>query len=289
MPLKSESAGLIQIHSAVLLFGLAGVLGKLVHQPPLIIVLARTWLAFLSLALLLVSRGRLSALRPGKEFGRQALVGLLLALHWWTFFKAIQVSTVAIGLLAYCSFPIFSTFLEPFFFREPLRRRDLLTAAGVSLGLLIIVWPSKWGDRAVVGMAWGIASGFLFALLSLLNRNLVSKIPALQVAMFQNGFAGLAFTLPAALGSRPSFSSSDILGLILLGVACTALAHAIFIAGLKTIKVQLAGVIAALEPVYGVVLAFLLAGEIPDLWTLGGGILIVGTTMAATYWRAGKI
>ncbi len=288
MPMKPESSGLLQIHSAVVLFGLAGVLGKLVDQPPLVIVLARTWLAFFSLGLLLVATRRLDGLRPAGHFALQALVGLLLALHWWTFFKAIQVSSVAIGLLAYCSFPVFTTFLEPAFFKEPFRLRDLVTAGGVTLGLIIIVWPCKWGDRAVVGMLWGVVSGFLFALLSLLNRRLVSQDSPLQVAMFQNGFAGLAFTLPAIMGPRIAFTAADIAGLILLGVACTALAHALFIASLRSIRVQLAGVIAAMEPVYGVIFAFLLAAEVPNRWTIGGGFLIVGTTMAAMYWKAGK-
>ncbi len=287
--MRQDSSGLLQIHTAVLLFGLAGVLGKLVHQPPLVIVLARTWIAFFCLGLLLAATKKLTALRTDGNFALQALAGLLLALHWWTFFKAIQVSTVAIGLLAYCSFPVFTTFLEPLFFRERFRLRDLIAAAGVSLGLLIIVWPCKWGDRAVAGMLWGVVSGFLFALLSLLNRGLVARDSALQVAMLQNGVAGLVFTLPALMGPPLSFSAVDIAGLILLGVACTALAHALFIAGLKTIRVQLAGVIAALEPVYGTVLALLLAGEVPGRWTVAGGVLIVGTTMAAMYWRAGKV
>ncbi len=287
--MNQERCGLLKIHLAVVLFGMAGVLGKLVLQPPLVIVLARTLLAFFSLGLILAFTGRLEAPGWNKYFGLQATAGLLLALHWWTFFKSVQVSTVAVGLLAYSSFPVFTTVLEPFFFREPFRKRDGLTAAGVSLGLVMIVWPYSWGDRVVVGTGWGIVSGLLFSILSLLNRKLVTRTPAITVAFYQNGFAALAFVLPAVAGKPILLSTGDILGLVLLGVVCTALAHALFIGSLQQIRVQLAGVIASLEPVYGAIFALLLASEVPGKWTIAGGTLIVGTTMVAMYWREKSI
>ncbi|MBD0270020.1 MAG: EamA family transporter, partial [Cyanobacteria bacterium Co-bin8] len=76
------------------------------------------------------------------------------------------------------------------------------------------------------------------------------------------------------------------LGLLLvLGVLCTALAHTLFIESLAVLRTQLASVISALEPVYGILLAVVLLGEIPNARTLAGGLLILGTTTVATYWE----
>jgi drug/metabolite transporter (DMT)-like permease len=73
--------------------------------------------------------------------------------------------------------------------------------------------------------------------------------------------------------------------LIILGVFCTALAHALFINSLKSIRAQLAGVIAALEPVYGILFAFVLLGEKPSWTMLSGGALILASTTAAMFFR----
>jgi len=115
---KARRRGLFEIHLAVLFFGLAGLFGKLVLLPSTIIVLGRVLFAtiFLSLVLLYLKQG--IRLRQKQDYFFMALMGVILAVHWVTFFQAIQVSTVAIGLLTFSTFPVFVTFLEPFFFQR---------------------------------------------------------------------------------------------------------------------------------------------------------------------------
>ncbi len=100
--------GLVELHVAVLLFGLAGLFGKLLALPPPVIVFGRTTFATLALGLVwFLARPRGDAAPfPRRKTGWLVLSGALLALHWVTFFKAIQVSTVAVGLLSLSSFPL---------------------------------------------------------------------------------------------------------------------------------------------------------------------------------------
>jgi drug/metabolite transporter (DMT)-like permease len=274
------------IHLAVLLFGLAGLFGKLLGLPSVVIVFGRTiWASTALIAWLALRR----QWRPPHVQDRSLLLvsGALLAVHWFTFFEAIQVSSVAVGLVAFSSFPLFVTFLEPIFFKEPLHRGDLATAALVVLGLVLVVPAYTFANRVTLGAFWGICSGASFAVLALMNRRFsrrsASISTALSIAAVQNSVAALLL-LPFAWSAGFSFKGEDLFYLAFLGVLCTALAHALFISGLARIRAQTASVLAGLEPVYGIFFAFLLLGERPALRTLLGGTII----LAAVFWASLK-
>lgn len=118
-----HTRGLILIHIAVFLFGFAGLFGKFLDCTPLWIVLGRT--VFASLALIIYSKifqGITLRVTALKDLGFFAVQGVLLALHWLSFFAAIQVSSVAVGLITFSSFPLFVTFMEPIFFKETFKK-----------------------------------------------------------------------------------------------------------------------------------------------------------------------
>jgi drug/metabolite transporter (DMT)-like permease len=276
------ATGLIDIHLAVLLFGFAGLFGKFLVLPAWLIVLGRTGFATLALGIrVILSKDRRHPQRP-QTMVRFSLLGVVLATHWITFFHAIQVSSVAVGLLAFSTFPVFITGLEPWWFKERYRRFDLLTALSVVLGLVIMISPGSAsnGGRIVAGVMWGTISGFTFAILSLLNRQWVRDYPPAVIALYQNGTAALLL-LPMMVTVDIAIGPKEIGLLIVLGVLCTALSHALFIRGLATVRAQLAAIIACLEPVYGIVFAGVLLGEIPRASTIAGGTLILLTTTFA--------
>jgi drug/metabolite transporter (DMT)-like permease len=270
------------VHLAVLLFGLAGLLGKLLSLPPVVIVFGRTAWASTALILWLSLR---RYWRPPHHRDRILLLvsGALLAVHWFTFFESIQVSSVAVGLVTFSSFPLFVTFLEPIFFRETLERRDLATAALVVLGLLLVIPSYSFANRVTLGAFWGICSGASFALLAIMNRRFSRRNTALSIAAIQNIVAA-ALSLPFAWGGF-HWRGYDFYYLLFLGIVCTALAHALFISGLAQIRAQTASVLAGLEPVYGILFAFLFLGERPALRTLFGGAVILAAVFLSSFRR----
>ncbi len=282
---QRHTTGLMEIHLAVLLFGLAGLFGKFLELPAWAIVLGRTGYAALVLGIVILARKGTHRRLSAKTVGLFALLGLVLAVHWVTFFHAIQVSTVAVGLLAYSTFPVFITIVEPWWFHEPRRAVDMLTAVLVLLGLGIMVYPSPVGGQVFRGVAWGTLSGFAFAVLSLLNRKWVQDHPPVVIAFYQNAFAAMML-LPVAIRADLHVDADQLGLLALLGIFCTALAHALFIRGLTYVRAQLASIIACLEPVYGIVLAFVWLHEIPTVHTLAGGAMILATAAVAMNQRA---
>lgn len=277
-------SGLMEVHIAVLLFGLAGLFGKFVSQPALVIVLGRTFFATVTLIILISISKTKFRLKSKSSLLFMILLGTLLAIHWIAFFRSIQVSTVAVGLLTYSTFPMFVTFLEPCFFNERLRSMDMVTAGLVLAGLVLVIPSFDFGNRIMQGVLWGTGSGFTFAVLSLINRKLAQSYSATVIAFYQNGIAALVL-LPFFLISRRTLPVHDLILLMILGVFCTALAHALFIRSLKTLKTQLAAVIAGLEPVYGILFALIFLGENPSARTLLGGAVILGAVTLATVRR----
>ena len=273
---------LIQVHASVFLFGLSGLFGKFLDLPATVIVLGRTGFATLALGGVLIL-GRYAA-RPasGKDWLGMALLGMLLAFHWVSFFRSIQLSTVAIGLLTFSSFPVFVTLLEPLLFKTPWRWRDGAIALVVVIGVALVIPEYRWGSTYTLGAVWGLLSGLSFAVLQLLNKGYRQRYSALAIAFYQNLFAWLSLLAIAPLATV-RLDPRDIGLLLVLGVLCTAVAHTLFIESLALLRTQTASVISSLEPVYGIVFAALLLGETPAPRTLAGGALIIAATLVASW------
>ena len=278
---KDSRRGLIEIHIAVLFFGLAGLFGKLVFLPSTIIVLGRVFFATIFLTLVLVYRKQEIKLRQKQNYFYMGLMGVILAVHWVTFFQAIQVSTVAIGLLTFSTFPVFVTFLEPIFFKERLDLKDIVVALVAVIGVAFVIEEFEIRNSMTQGAIWGIFSGFTFALLSLMNRKYVKEYSSIVVSFYQDFIATLVL-LPFLFMTAPVFRLTDILLLFILGVVFTGLAHTLFIKGLGSVKAQKASIIACLEPVYGIIAAIMLFGAIPTLKIVLGGVIILGAAFYAT-------
>ena len=277
---SEEQAGvtpLLSIHVAVLLFGAAGLFGRVLTLSPTLIVLGRVVFASAALGIAVAVR-RPPSVRTQSGWVSRAVLGLLLAVHWVAFFQAIQVSSVAVGLLTFATFPVFAAVLEPLLPGEHFDRRTLAAALVTLVGVGFVVPTPDLADPIVQGALWGVFSGFTFALLSLANRTLVRRDSALTLALHQDLWA-MVFLLPFALTARQLPTAEEWGLLVLLGVVFTAGAHALFIRGLRGVSAGRASVITALEPVYGVLLAWQLLGERPELRTLAGGALVLGAAV----------
>ena len=190
---------------------------------------------------------------------RLAANGVLLALHWVSFFAAIQVSTVAVGLLGFASFPLFTLVIERMFLARRFHRRERITALLVTVGLVLLVPDLSLANPIVQGLGWGLVSGLTFALLAVMNRRWAMARPATDIAFWQNALAAVAL-LPFAWAS-PGLGAIGARG----SCCCRAgprlrRSRTLFIAALTIVTAHTASVIAALEPVYGIVLAFALLG-----------------------------
>jgi len=282
-----DQSGLLAIHTAVLLFGLSGVIGKSLDLPAVIITFDRVFISAIFLFLILTSKKEPVRIRSLRNFSPFLAAGLIMAIHWTTFLQSIRTSTVAIGTLTFSTFPLFVTFLEPYFFREKLKAGAVLEALGMLLGVSILVPEFEIGNRMTQGILWGMAGSISYAFLSLINRRLAEKYSGEQISFYEQ-FVATILLLPSLWLIPFKLSGKDIAGLLILGIVCTGIGQALFITGLKNVRVQTAGIISGLESVYGILFAFLLLGEAPGIREICGGMIILGISTFTTLTSARK-
>lgn len=281
--MNNRQKSLLFVHLSVLLFGLPGVIGKILTYSPLQLTWFRVFLASLTLLLIIKWQKENFLGFKFKDFLWLLVAGSLLAFHWGTFFWSVKLSTVGIGLLSYSTFPIFTVFLEPFLLKSDFNRNNIIFALLCFSGVLIMVPEFRLTNQVFLGIIWGVISGLSFSLLTIINRRLSPKYSSLILAFYQQFLAAL-WLLPLFLSSAVSlkFSLKSIIYLLVLGIICTAGAHTLFIKALKYLEAQTSSLISALEPVYGIIFGYFFLKEVPGLKTLSGGALILASVISVS-------
>lgn len=285
----SRAQAIAAIHAAAILFGLTGIFGELITADAVVITSGRA--GFAVAALLLI--GRSSGLPVWRSMNRQSILilsaaGAMLTIHWVTFFIAVKVGGVALATLGFASFPAFITLSERFVLKESVSQPEWLVLALVTLGLLLVTPSFDFGDQATIGLSWAIASGFAFALFTLINRRAARAMPARHIACWENFFV-LILTLPFAATGIPELSALNWLWLALLGIFCTALSHYLLVSSLMVLKARSAGIVIALEPVYAIIFAAILFSQYPSVRALAGGAVMIAAIVWSGLQKSGQV
>jgi drug/metabolite transporter (DMT)-like permease len=270
---------MIELHVAVIIMSATGLFAKWLTLPAWDIIALRCLIAALTLLAFIRFTGTRLALARRRDLAWIALLGLLIAMHWIAFFTSIQMSGVAIGLISVFTFPVMTILIEPFFFDEPLDRRDLVVALVVFIGVYLAIPGGLTGGQVTIGAAWGIFSALCYALRNALYRKYLSRYPS-STMMFYQVVVAAVLLLPFVSPGIDLGTDHRWLYLIVLGVIFTALPHTLFVDSLRTIRASTAGLITSLEPVYGIIFAAVLLAEIPGVQTIIGAMIVVA---AATY------
>ena len=260
---ESQRKGLISVHVAVALFGFVGLFAKLVDLPAVIIVLGRVFFSSIFLWIFLRLKKQKIRLEEKSDYLWMVGAGAVLAIHWSSYMQSIQSSTVAVGTLTVSTFPIFVIFLEPYLFHEKLKKSDVFCTLMMLVGVFFIVPAFQMDNQITQGVLWGLLSAFTYAILSLMNRRFSSRYPATLVSLYEQGTATIVL-IPMMFVLKP------------------VITHSLFISGLRTVKVRIAGILSGLEPVYGTLSAFLFLKEVPSFRECLGGVIILAAVFLLT-------
>ncbi|MEE2729534.1 MAG: DMT family transporter [Pseudomonadota bacterium] len=280
--MDDKRKGLLFLHSAILIFGGTGLFAKLIALPATDITVWRSFIAVGVILALLLIRRRPLALQQPKDALIMALNGILLGLHWATYFQAMQVAGVAVGMVAMYTYPIMIVFLEPLFTGHRPHRSDVLCALVMLAGVVLLVPEFDLANNITQGVCWGVLSAALFALRNVIQGHYLKGYSGETSILYQGVLAGLVI-IPFMTTDPRAVATDDLLKLLLLGALFTALPHSFFANSLRYLKAKTVGLIGCLQPVYGTLLAFLLLAEEPGLMTLLGGAIIIGTAAFETY------
>jgi drug/metabolite transporter (DMT)-like permease len=253
---------LLQLHFIVFIYGFTAILGRLITLDASQLVWYRMLIAFIALGIILKVSDQNFSINLKKVLVFTG-VGFIVAFHWVTFFHAIKISTISVALGCLASTTVFTSFLEPIFVRRPLSWFEVFIGVIIIIGLYIIF---QFEPNHLAGIITGLISAFLAGLFTVLNKVLVRDNHPITISFYEmgGGFLGLTIYLFAdgTLSNELVLPIlSDWIYLLILGIICTAYA---FLASTKVMKTLSAFTVVLtinLEPIYGIVLAFLFFGD----------------------------
>jgi drug/metabolite transporter (DMT)-like permease len=278
----------IQLHIAVFLAGFTGILGKLIVLNEGLLVWYRLMLSAVSMwILLLIQRksAKISYTDVFKIFG----IGAIAALHWVSFYGSIKYANVSIALVCFSAIGFFTSFLEPLIFRVKMDFIELFLGLLMIAGIFFIF---HFDPTYKTGIVIGLVSALLASIFPILNKVVLKKIAAETVTLYElsGGFLFLSVLLPFYLKLFPTEyifpNLKDWFWLLVLSWVCTVLAFNLSMKALQKISAFTANLSYNLEPVYGILLAFVVLGENKYLnrgFYAGLGLILFAIT--AQMWR----
>lgn len=278
MPASRRNA-LILLHITVFIWGWTGIFGKLIEQEALQLVYTRTVIALLGLAVAaMVMRRSLDPRTP--ELKQYLLVSLLIAVHWYTFYEAIKISSASIAAACLATSTVFTALLEPYWFKRRIRSYELVMGA-VVLAALLLIFGLESKYRAGIVMA--TVSALFSAWFNVVNGVLVKRGDAVRIGFYEMLGATISIGLVLAFtGTLPppvwELPARDIWSHLALGLVCTSFAFVAGIAVMRQLSPFTVVLTVNLEPVYTIIIALLIWKEEERLDTgsyLGIALILV--------------
>ena len=272
-----RAAALTAVNLAAVLFGSTALFGKLPISP-VWIVGGRAAFAAATLFVIVLIQRRKSA--GGVPFKGALMTGMLLALHWVSFFASVQWANVAIATLTFATFPLFTIA-----FQAILRRRvpsPIEWGAGLAIiaGVALICGPGLPATpRAQLGAIVGVVSAISFALFGLISQTMARTADPVRLSLVQNVIVTL-FLVPNLIFAAPMPLTARDWGLLaLLGVVATAGSHQLYFYALTRLPAAVCGAFVSLEPVYAILFAAVMFHEPLGPAVIASAVLIVAASM----------
>ena len=279
------------MHIAVFLAGFTAILGKLITLNEGLLVWFRLLITVSTLGIMLYYQKRIKAIPWGdmlKIFG----VGVIVALHWVTFYGSVKYGNVSVALVCFSATGFFTAFFEPMILRRKLSVIEIGLGMMAIAGIYIIF---DFHPQYKLGIIFGILSAMGSALFPIFNKRLLVVYEPKTLTLYELGGGLLALTLlvPLYLLKFPASyyvpTATDWLWLFVLAWLCTVLSFDLQLNALKKVSAFTANLTYNLEPVYGIILAFIFFKENENLHReFYLGVLLILLAVVLQMWRISR-
>ncbi|MFC4634254.1 DMT family transporter [Dokdonia ponticola] len=257
----------------MLFISTSGVLGRYIDLAPAVTIGLRAIgaVAFLGT---FIQWKQLSFTLARKDMTAIILSGVLMGMHWVTYFYALQLSNVAIGMLSLFTYPVMTSFLEPIFLKTKFSKMHVLLGLLVLLGVYFLAPEFNTDNDDFLAILVGLFSALCYAIRNLLVKTKITTYNGSVVMWYQ--------VLVIAIMLIPAYFLFDTNGFVnelpyigILALVTTALGHTLFLASFRYFSVTTASLMSSAQPIYGILLGMLFLHEIPEVRTIIGGTLIL--------------
>lgn len=272
---------LFLLHFTVIIWGFTGILGQLITISAVSLVWYRVFIASVSL-FLYFKFFKISFKVNQRKFIILVFTGALLGAHWILFFASIKLSTIAVTLVCLSSITLFTAIFEPLINKKQISKLQVFAGGLIITGIVIIF---KFETKYTAGIVAGLASAVVASIFPVINSKLIKQHEATVIAFYELSGAFFWITLYLFLSNGFNKSivptPSDVGYLLILGTVCTSLAYATGVYVMRELPVFRVALITNLEPVYGIIMAFIFFGDMNKMtagfWT--GAVIIISTIL----------
>jgi drug/metabolite transporter (DMT)-like permease len=263
------------------MWGFTGILGVLIDIDAFHIVWHRILIAFIALAIGLVFMKKSIRIGSTKELIKIFGVGVLVALHWMTFYKSISLSTASLGILCLSTTTIHVTWLEPLVMKRKFSLLEFFFGLIVIYGIYFV--SSGFNENDYEALIYGLFSALFAALFSVFNAKLAEDTPSHQITFYELIIALIFLTIVLIIqgdfnGHLFEMRWSDFFWLLFLGVLCTSFAFLATIEVVKRLGAFTVSLSINLEPVYTIILAIVILNEnevLGSQFYIGSAIIVL--------------
>lgn len=281
---KDAVSRLLLLNLAMLLVSTSGALGRYIDLLPPVTIAYRVLIASIVLLAFCKIKGYSLKIASAKARNRVLIAGVLLGVHWVTYFFALRWGNVAIGMLSMFTYPIFTTFLEPLFLPARIQKVHFLLGMMVLTGIYLLAPEMNLDNSHTRGVLMGLISAVSFAIRNLLLKQQVANVNGSVLMVYQMGIIGVML-FPIALWIQPSFTTvaEQLPYLLLLGVMTTAIGHTLFVHSFQFFPISNVSILSSIQPVFGIIIGMIFLHEIPASQSIIGGLLILSTVIIESY------
>lgn len=263
---------------ATLFISTSGVLGKYIAMPSEVIVWFRSAFAMVFLYFFIKSKKISLKVSHRKTHVSLIISSLFMAGHWITYFYALKLSNVALGMLSLFTFPVITTLLEPVFLKTKLNLIHIVLGIIVFIGIYILAPEFNLESTDVKGILFGLLSALCYSIRVLILKQHVQNFHGSMLMFYQTTVITIVM-VPVLFFMDLSGFQSQFPYLLLIALLTTAIGHSLMVHSLKYFSATATTIISSIQPIFGIILAFLFVNEIPTMNTVWGGLLILSTVL----------
>lgn len=289
--MAQNNLNLLLLHFIVLIFGFTGILGKLITLQSDALVWWRMLIALAGIRIYM-HFAKISRQTSRRKIIALLLTGVITAAHWIAFFESIKISTVSVALACLSTSTLFTALIEPVFFKRRVRLSELIMGVLIVGGLIMIF---SFETQYTLGIIVALISALLASLFTVLNATYIRTEKPSRIALYEMTGGVVAISLYFAFSGSWSMaffqvSATDWIWLLLLGIVATAFAFVASVKVMETVSPFTVSLSINLEPVYGILLAWLIFGEEEQMtWGFySGAFIILATVFTNAYLKRRK-
>ncbi len=278
------------LHIAVFLFGFTAILGDLISLSALNLVWWRVLITSLSL-LFLVKWAPLLRM-PRRMLWSYAGIGVIVGLHWLTFYGSVKLANASVSLVCMATTSFFTSLLEPLILGRKVRAYEILLGVFIVPGMILVA--NNIEVSMMTGVWVGLSSALFASLFSILNKKLISGANELDITLIEMSSAWvflsiviLFMTIQSGVLPEIMPTPTDWFYLLILALLCTTFAYVLALRSLHHLSAFASNLTINLEPVYGIILAWLILKDSEDV-TSGfylGGVIIIASVFSYPFFR----